>query len=336
MACLYVTEQGAVIRARGGKIIVNCRDGLERSMPEELVESIVIFGNVQMEMSAQKKCLEKGITTSILSTKGKYFGRLISTSFVNASRLKKQVYFSDQKDACIAFARKTLEAKVHNQMVLIRRYARTSTTQIDLEGTANQFRRYQNKILEGRSIEEIMGYEGSAARLYFSLLSELVHSDFKFSGRSKRPPKDAFNAMLSLGYTIVFYELYAELENHGLNPYIGFVHQIKEHHPILVSDMLEEWRAPIVDATVMKLVQGNEIHISDFTKDEETEAVILNSAALQTLVKALEEKMRSSIHYLSYLKDPISFRRAIWWQAKSLAHCVDEQDMSGYDPLRIR
>lgn len=336
MSCLYVTEQGAAIRAHSGKIVVDCRNGSERSIPEELVESIVIFGNVQMEISAQKKCLEKGITTSLLSTKGKYFGRLISTSFVNANRLKKQVYLSDDKDACIAFAQKTLSAKVHNQLVLLRRYARTSRLEMDLNIVVRQFRIYQNKILNGKSIEEIMGYEGAAARLYFSALSDLVQDNFKFNGRNKRPPKDAFNAMLSLGYTMVFYEIYAELENHGLNPYIGLVHQIKEHHPTLASDMLEEWRAPIVDATVMKLVQGNEISVSDFLRDEDTGAVVLNSNALKIFTRALERKMKSTINYLSYLKEPLSFRRAIWWQAKSIAHCVDGQSLKEYEPLRIR
>jgi CRISPR-associated protein Cas1 len=195
---------------------------------------------------------------------------------------------------------------------------------------------FGNKIMEGHSVAEIRGYEGVAAKFYFDALSKLVTNDFHFKGRSKQPPRDPFNSMLSLGYTVLFYEIYAEVEGHGLNPYIGFVHQLKEHHPTLVSDLLEEWRAPMVDSTVMKLVQGNEVSVDDFTIDEESGAVIMNKDILRKFVKELEDKMMKDMSYLSYLDNPVSFRRGIWWQAKSIAHCVEEGNFSSYEPLRIR
>ena len=88
-----------------------------------------------------------------------------------------------------------------------------------------------------------MGYEGSASRAYFSILSSLLPDEFQFKGRSKMPPLDAFNSLVSLGYTLLMYELYGELENKGLCPYVGFMHSDRERHPTLASDLMEEWRA---------------------------------------------------------------------------------------------
>jgi len=142
--------------------------------------------------------------------------------------------------------------------------------------------------------------------------------------------------LLSLGYTIVFYEIYAELENQNINPYISFVHSLKERHPALVSDLLEEWRAVIVDSTVMNLVQRREIKIDMFSTDEETGAVIISNQGVRILVRKLEQKMGTKMNYLEYLDHPTSFRRGIWWQTRMLAHGIDSGNLNLYTPLKIR
>lgn len=334
MACLYITEQGSKCTVQQGKFMVLCRDGSRRMIPEELLESVVIFGRVEMTSAFQQTCLKRGVSVSFLSTRGQYFGRLESTSHTNAVRFKTQVYLSDHPEQSLLFASKTLQAKIHNQQVLLRRYARNS--EVSVREQIHKLDLYKSKIASAKTTEEAMGYEGIAAREYFTALAKMVRPAFRFHGRNKRPPKDPFNSMLSLGYTIAFYEIYAEIENRGMTPYIGFVHKIKEHHPALVSDLLEEWRAVIVDAVVMSMIQRREVSIEDFQKDEETEAVILSGAALKTFLGALEKKMQSTMNYLEYLENPVSFRRGIWWQVKSLAHCLDIRDLSGYQPLRIR
>ena len=119
--------------------------------------------------------------------------------------------------------------------------------------------------------------------------------------------------MISLGYTIIFYEIYAELENQSISPYIGFTHAVQPNHPALASDLIEEWRAVLVDATVMSLIQGHEIDISEFSRDEESGGVVISSKGVRTLVGKLEKKMAASMNYLSYLDGAVSFRRGIWW-----------------------
>lgn len=336
MACMYVTEQGSKLSFRNGKFIVDCRNGMKRMIPAELLESAVLFGRVEMTSGFLKQCLARGVSVSMLSSGGHYFGRLESTSHTNADRLKSQVYLSDDPEQTLTFAKISMKAKIHNQEVLLRRYSRNASRRNNAGDHIKKMSEYESKIDSADSVEQAMGYEGLSAREYFAALSELVRPSFSFRGRNKRPPKDPFNSMLSLGYTIVFYEIYAEIEAHSLNPYIGFVHKIKEHHPALVSDMLEEWRAVIVDAVVMNMVQRNEIDIDEFETDKDTGGVIIGRNGVKTLVADLEKKMQSKMNYLDYLENPVSFRRAIWWQARKLAHCVDINDLSGYQPLRIR
>lgn len=335
MSSLYITEQGASISVGGGKFIIDCKNGLRREIPEETVDSIVVFGNVQVTYGAQKKILEKGISMSFLSTRGRYFGRLHSTSHPGSERIKRQVYMSDNGEQRIQFARKTLRAKIHNQIVLLRRYLRNSE-EARLDDELLHMSTCEKKIESSCTIEEIMGHEGMAARYYFKGLSKLVDEEFRFSGRSKRPPKDPFNALLSLGYTIIFYEIYAELENQNVHPYISFVHSLKEHHPAMVSDLLEEWRAVIVDSTVMSLIQGHEIKADMFSTDEDNGAVIISNQGVRILVRKLEQKMGSRMNYLEYLDHPTSFRKGIWRQVRMLANGIDHGNLSVYCPVRIR
>ena len=335
MSCVYVTEQGSKISIKEGRIIIDCKNGMRREIPEEIVESIMVFGYVEVTDAAQKRILEKGISMSFLSTRGRYFGRLHSTSNLSGERVKKQVYMSDDREQSLTFARATLRAKINNQIVLLRRYSR-NRNDVNLNDEISHMLSCEKKIDHANEIDEIMGHEGIAARYYFQGLSKLVEEDFKFSGRSKRPPRDAFNSLLSLGYTIVFYEIYAELENQNIHPYISFVHSLKEHHPAMVSDLLEEWRAIIVDSTAMSLIQGHEIQIDMFTRDEETGGVLISNQGIRILVHKLEAKMSSQMNYLEYLEHPTSFRRGIWWQVKMLAHGIENGDISVYKPICIR
>lgn len=334
MSCLYVTEQGSRLNVGQGNVIVERKDGSKRMIPSEVLESILIFGRVEVSTACYQLCMRKGIRVTFLSAHGHYFGHLEPTSFVNVRRLKQQVYLSDNEEQRLLFAQMILSAKVHNQIVLLRRYMRNS--QADVSKEIRNMSVSHEKMKNAGSIEAVMGFEGSAAREYFSALSKIVRPEFVFCGRSKRPPKDAFNSLLSLGYTIVLYEIYAELEARGINPYLGFIHKIREHHPALVSDLLEEWRAVIVDAVVMSMISKKEVMVEEFYNDEESGGILIADSGVKTLVRNLEKKMRADMNYLDYLEGPVSFRRAIWWQTKSLAHCIDNNELSLYQPLRIR
>jgi CRISPR-associated protein Cas1 len=195
----------------------------------------------------------------------------------------------------------------------------------------------EHKLETAAGVEAAMGFEGNAAREYFNALGILVNvPEFKFSGRSRRPPKNAFNSMLSLGYSILMSEIYGAIESKGLNPYFGFIHSDREKHPTLASDLMEEWRAVIVDSVVMSLVNGHEIAIDEFVANEETGGVFLTRDGMRTFIKKLEGRFAANAKYLEYAAYSVSFRRAISMQVGELCKAIEQRDSSLYNPVIIR
>lgn len=332
MSTLYVNDNEAIISVEGGYFRIDKSDGMEHKIPKETLDAITLFGNSAITVPCMKECLKMGIPVNLFSGRGSYFGKLTSTRHSNAQRLKKQVYAADNNDFCINMAKKIIDAKINNQIVVLRRYNRTN--QVDIDNDIKSILPIKNKILTCETVEEIMGYEGIAARYYFSALSKLVDEKFAFNGRSKQPPKDAFNSMLSLGYTILLYKIYAEIENRGLSPYIGLLHSDNVGHPALASDMMEEWRAAIVDSTVMSLVQGHEILPEYFDMDEGTGGIIIKSAGMKIFLNKLETKFNMHSKYVS--DEKCSMNYAIYMQTVAMLRAMEKQNRDMYAPLRIR
>lgn len=333
MSCLYVNESGAVISVEGGYFCVKQKNGLVRRLPKELLESITIFGNSSITTPCMQECLRRGITLNYFSGKGAYYGKLSSTRHVNGERLKSQIYACDDPVFCLTMAKQIVTAKIHNQCVILRRYRRNRMSDIDND-EIKTMKQLEHRVQRAQKIDELMGIEGMAARTYFSGLSALVRPEFAFEGRNRQPPRDAFNAMLSLGYTLLMYEIYAEIENRGMNPYIGFCHQLHSGHPALASDLMEEWRAVVVDSVVMSLVQGNEIQPEHFEPDEETGGILLTAQGMRIFIRKMEGKFESTSKYLKDVST--SLRRCFYLQSVDFAKAVEERNASLYQPVIIR
>ena len=239
MGLLYVNENGAQIGYEANKCVVNYKDGLKKLIPIESLEGITIMGQSQMTAKCTEECLKRGIPVVYFSKGGVYFGRVMSTSHINAGRQRMQSALYDTEFA-VELGKRILSAKIKNQSVVLRRYEKSRN--IRLEEEQKMLSICRGKIENSRRIEEIIGYEGQAAKFYFRGLSKCIEREFQFNGRSRRPPKDEFNSMISLGYSILMNELYCKIEMKGLNPYFGFIHRDAEKHPTLASDMMEECR----------------------------------------------------------------------------------------------
>ena len=142
--------------------------------------------------------------------------------------------------------------------------------------------------------------------------------------------------MISLGYSILMNEVYCKIEMKGLNPYFGFLHRDAEKHPTLASDLMEEWRAVLVDATVMSMVNGNEISIDDFETDLDEPGCFIKRQGLKKFLNKLESKFRTEVRYLPYVDYTVSFRRAIMLQVNELCKAIEKGDASLYEPIHIR
>lgn len=328
-----MNENGAVIGIESNKCIVRYKDGMKKMIPIESVEGITIMGNAQMTTQCMEECMIRGIPVAYFSKGGRYFGRLMSTGHINTGRQRKQSALYDT-DFSVRLGKKILNAKIRNQSVVLRRYEKSKG--ICLHEEQKMLHICKDKLVECKEIEQMMGFEGQAAKYYFQGLAKCIDENFKFSGRSKRPPRDEFNSMLSLGYSILMNEVYCKIEMKGLNPYFGFIHRDMEKHPTLASDMMEEWRAVIVDSTVMGMINGHEILKEHFEADEENVGYYLKKEGLKIFLNKIERKLQTEVRYLKYVDYAVSFRRAIMLQMDCLTKAIEEGDADLYEPLIIR
>ncbi|MCM1183523.1 MAG: CRISPR-associated endonuclease Cas1 [Roseburia sp.] len=333
MSLLFINENNATIGIDAGQCVVKYADGMKRMVPIETLEGITIMGKAQVTTQCIMECFSRGIPISYFSKGGSYFGRLQSTGHVNTRRQRLQCALYES-DFSLKLSRNILRAKLKNQVVLLRRYEKGQNHVVDEAVKMIQICR--EKLSFCGTIPELMGYEGQAAKSYFEGLSVLVRPEFAFHGRNKRPPRDAFNSMLSLGYSVLMNELYGAIEAKGLNPYFGFMHRDKEKHPTLASDMMEEWRAVIVDSTVMSMINGHEIQKEDFVTDLDAAGCYLTKAGIKKYLSKLEKKLQTDVRYLSYIDYPVSFRRAITLQMDTLTKAIEEGDAFIYKPIEIR
>lgn len=333
MGLLYVNESGAVIGVEANKCTVQYKDGMKKMIPIESLEGITIMGRSQMTTQCAEECMVRGIPVAYFSKGGRYFGRLMSTGHINVERQRRQSELYDTEFS-LQLSKNIINAKIKNQSVVLKRYEKSKGLLLNEEQKMMDICR--NKVLRCERIEESIGFEGQAARYYFQGLSKCIDDPFKFQGRSRRPPLDEFNSMISLGYSILMNEVYCKVEMKGLNPYFGFLHRDAEKHPTLASDMMEEWRAVIVDATVMSMINGHEIHKEHFISDLEEPGYYLTKDGLKLYLNKLEKKFQTSVRYLKYVDYPVSFRRAILLQMEQLVKAIEKGDANLYEPLVIR
>lgn len=333
MSLLFVNENAATIGVEESTCYVKYTDGMKKIVPIETLESITIMGRAQMTTQCIQECLKRGIPVSFFSKGGSYFGRLQSTNHINAERQRKQSLLYDA-DFSVKLAKNIISAKLKNQAVVLRRYEKSGKASV--EEPLKMLHICKDKIASCKTIPEAIGYEGQGAKAYFEGLSALIDPDFRFKGRSRRPPRDEFNSMISLGYSILMNELYGKIEEKGLNPFFGFMHRDKEKHPTLASDMMEEWRAVIVDATAMSMINGHEIHKEDFMTDVEQPGCYLTRNGLKKYLSKLEKKLQTEVRYLPYVDYAVSFRRGISLQLNLLVNAIEAGDASLYKPLEIR
>lgn len=323
MSYLYVNEDGVVVSIEENRCTAKYKDGMIKYMPIEALEGIVIMGRSQLTTYCMEQCLERGINVSFFSKSGRYFGRLHSTGHVKTDRQRRQCELYDSQFA-IDLSKRIISAKLKNQEVVLRRYERSKN--INLKDIHNMMSICRNKIENCDSVYEIMGYEGQGAKYYFDGLSQCIKEDFAFHGRSRRPPLDEFNSMIGLGYSVLMNEIYEKIEEKGLNPYFGFMHRDAEKHPTLASDLMEEWRAVIVDATVMSIINGNEITKEEFIHNVDEPGCYLNRKGVGILIKKLEKKFQTDVKYLIYIDYSVDFRHAMLLQVNQLVKAMENED----------
>ncbi len=325
MCNFCVSEQGTELKFGRGQLIVE-KDGKKlQSLPIEMVDSIEVFGNINITKPLMDKALSMGILISLYSYMGYFYGNITPSN--EKCYYREQITALDNKEFCVALAQKIVNAKIKNQLVLLNRNDNKNICKSESSGM---------KYLAGLSekeydLQKLLGYEGAAAKLYFNGLSKIVRDEFKFSGRSKRPPKDEFNAMLGFGYTLLENEIGNKIEAEGISKNYGVIHKYRVGLPALSSDLIEEWRAVIVDSVVLGLVNRGTVNKTGF--DVSDDAVFMDNETKKIFLSEYHTKLNSE---MCYLGKKMTYRQALRFQAVNIRKAFCTQDAELYEPVRIR
>ena len=289
MTTLYVTEQGAYLRVRHSQFQVFHEQELRISIPANNITFVVMFGACTVSHGAVRLALQRRIPLLYLSNKGRYFGRLQTTGQAKIEYLVAQVTKSQDEDFVRRQAMNVIVGKLHNSRKLLMRLNRRRKTDLATKAV-KEIAVLIKQVQQAETVESMLGYEGQGASLYFRAYGSLLKGEFGFDKRTRRPPTDPTNSLLSLGYTLLSQNVHAMTEAAGLHTHFGNLHVPQSHRPSLVCDLVEEFRAMVVDSLVAYLINSNIYTPEDFTPPDGRGGVYLHTDAMKRFFEALGRK----------------------------------------------
>ena len=323
---LYIEEQGSMLRVEHERLrVTQGRDEEEVELvdiPSIKVGQIVIFGACMITPGALRHCLTSKTPIVLLSQQGKYYSRIESTDDVNIELERLQFQRSTDEQFLLESSRNFVRAKLHNSGVLLKRHAETNLSNESLRQAIAGIHHLEDALERAEKIDEVRGYEGQGAALYFSVFEELFESTtFTFKLRVRRPPTDPVNTMLSFGYSLLFNNLFSMARLHRLHPYVGFLHADKPQHPALISDLIEEFRT-MIDGLVVGIINKHLIGPHEFTtehhEDGSPKGCYLSDDARKTYLREFENLMhRETTHTATGYQ--VSYRRCLDLQVGQFA-----------------
>lgn len=301
MQTLYVSEQNCYVCLQQETLIVKQKGTICGEVQLPLLEQILIFGRSQVTTQVIRACLWRDIPIAYLSRMGYCYGRVlpIGRGYRQLSRYQQQLSSVER----LITARAIVKGKLKNSRVLLRRQRKRQESEV-LEKALQSLDYLADQAAAADSWERLMGFEGAGAAQYFSVFSEcLANPDFVFSGRSRRPPGNPVNAMLSFGYQVLWNHLLALIEIQGLDPYYACLHQADSGHAALASDLIEEFRAPVVDSLVMWLINRHIVNAKDDFESRDG-GCYLNNSGRKKFLKAFVQRMTEEVQISDGLKQP--------------------------------
>jgi CRISPR-associated protein Cas1 len=337
MATLYVTEQNAILRKTSDRIRVEKDGDLLVEVPCIKLDAVLIFGNVQVTTQALVELLDHGIELAILSTSGRLRGQLTPPKAKNVPLRMRQYALAGDEAWCRSFAAEIVRAKIDNSLAVVQRFRSNhpeALSQVEVE----DLERCLDRVGEATTLDSLRGMEGTAAARYFECLAAMVPPPFLLDSpspggregdgrggqgmrswtRTRRPPRDPLNALLSFGYVLVGNELQSLLDAIGFDPYIGFFHQVDYGRPSLALDLLEELRPALVDRFSVNLLNLGVLEAEDFT-DTADEGTRLTRDGLKRFFAAYEKELTTP---MAVAGEELTFRTLFRRQAERLARAL--------------
>ncbi|MBD2097723.1 CRISPR-associated endonuclease Cas1 [Trichocoleus sp. FACHB-591] len=292
MRSLYISQQGCYVSLRQEFAVIKQGQTVLDEVQLPLLEQILIFGKSQVTTQLIRACLQRDIPIAYLSRMGYCYGRMlpIGRGYRQLSRYQQQMLAVER----LVIARQIIWAKLRNSRVILLRQQRRREC-ITIATAIQNLEYLAEQAAQAESVERLMGMEGAGAAAYFSAFGEcLTQAGFVFLGRSRRPPGNPVNAMLSFGYQVLWNHLLALIELQGLDPYQACLHQGSERHAALASDLVEEFRAPIVDSLTLYLVNRGVVNADqDFEYHEG--GCYLNDTGRKKYLRAFLQRMEEAL-----------------------------------------
>ena len=333
---LYVTSGNKYLSLDGENVIVLEEKKKIGRVPLHNLQAIITFGYTGASPALMGACAKRNIVISFLSENGNFLARVTGGVTGNVTLRKQQYRISDNQDKSIHIARNFILAKVYNSRWILERASRDHAMRLDVNAIKNKSKFLAQSIDRIRVCEnanELLGLEGEAASVYFSVFDELIlqqKNAFYFHGRNKRPPLDNVNAMLSFGYSLLAGICGSALETVGLDPYVGFFHKDKPGRISLALDIMEEFRSIMVDRFVLTLINKKLIKEKYFVK-KENGAVVMTDEGRKAFLSAWQSKKQETIRH-PFLDEKIEWGIAPYVQSMLLARYL-RGDLDEYPPF---
>ncbi|GEK32993.1 type I-C CRISPR-associated endonuclease Cas1c [Kurthia sibirica] len=333
---LFITQENTYLTLKGETVVILVEQEKIGQIPLLNLEGICTFGYAGASPKLMAYCAEKDINLTFFTPTGRFLARVTGKSQGNVLLRKVQYRISDDELESTKIAKNMIFGKISNQRWQLERAIRDHPMRIDhmkFKKTSLYLKLVLENILQCNNLESLRGYEGQAASMYFSCFNDLLlqqDDDFAFTTRSRRPPLDRINALLSFSYSLLSSEVGAALENVGLDAYVGFLHRDRPGRMSLALDMMEELRPLLADRFVISLINRKEIKANDFLI-KENGAVSLTEEARKIFLKKWQQKKMESLTH-PRLKEKINWGLVPHAQALLLARHL-RGDSEEYPPF---
>jgi CRISP-associated protein Cas1 len=336
---LYVQTQGALLSRSGETVIVKVEKVKRLTVPVHHLDGIVCFGRVMITPSLIELCADRDVAIAYLTTHGRLVARVTPAVSGNVLLRREQYRRADDAESCIAVARCFVAAKIQNSRQTLQRAARDSK---DSDRSAKLSRAVDRlacsieSLPPATTLDQVRGIEGEAARVYFEHFNLLIRQnidEFQMNGRSRRPPKDRVNALLSFVYAVLTHEMAAAVEAVGLDPAVGFLHADRPGRVSLALDLLEEFRTLVADRLVVSLINLKQVQPDGF-EFQPGGAVLMNEATRRAVLTALTQRKKDEVTH-PLLGEKVTIGLLPHLQARLLARHL-RGDLDTYPALVLK
>lgn len=333
---LYATTEGASLRKEGENLVAEI-DGAERSrVPLHMLGAVVVFGGIVVTPPLIGALARAGITLVLLDRQGRFQARVEGPVSGNVLLRRAQYRASEQPDEIV---RSIVSAKIANQRAVLQRALRdygdemAPDRRMAVDATVDRMERILRRVaFMNEGSDALRGAEGEAAYGYFAVFGDLVRApdpDIVFRGRSRRPPLDPVNALLSFLYTLLTHDCRSAAESVGLDPAVGFLHRDRPGRPSLALDLMEELRPILADRLALSLLNRRQLHSADF-EARDGGAVLLSETGRKTVLTAWQERKKEERRH-PFLDESAPLGLVPYLQAQLLARHL-RGDLDAYPP----